>query len=94
MKNILPILMCGMSLACNAVASDVKPANVLFIMIDDLRPELGAYGSTAVKSPNIDSLARESVVFANAYVNVPVCGASRASIPRRQDIASWFCGGG
>ena len=80
MKNILPILMCGMSLACNAVASDVKPANVLFIMIDDLRPELGAYGSTAVKSPNIDSLARESVVFANAYVNVPVCGASRASM--------------
>ena len=48
MKNILPILMCGMSLAFNAVASDVKPANVLFIMIDDLRPELGAYGSTAV----------------------------------------------
>jgi len=80
MKNILPILMCGMSLAFNAVASDVKPANVLFIMIDDLRPELGAYGSTAVKSPNIDSLARESVVFANAYVNVPVCGASRASM--------------
>ena len=80
MKNILPILMCGMSLAFNAVASDVKPANVLFIMIDDLRPELGAYGSTAVKSPNIDSLASEAVVFANAYVNVPVCGASRASM--------------
>ena len=80
MKNILPILMCGMSLAFNAVASDVKPANVLFIMIDDLRPELGAYGSTAVKSPNIDSLASEAVLFANAYVNVPVCGASRASM--------------
>ena len=80
MKNILPIFMCGMSLTFNAVASDVKPANVLFIMIDDLRPELGAYGSTAVKSPNIDSLASEAVVFANAYVNVPVCGASRASM--------------
>jgi len=80
MKNILPILMCGMSLAFNVFASDVKPANVLFIMIDDLRPELGAYGSTAVKSPNIDSLASEAVLFANAYVNVPVCGASRASM--------------
>jgi len=76
----LPILMCGMSLAFNVFASDVKPANVLFIMIDDLRPELGAYGSTAVKSPNIDSLASEAVLFANAYVNVPVCGASRASM--------------
>ena len=80
MKNLLPILMCGMSLAFNVFASDVKPANVLFIMIDDLRPELGAYGSTAVKSPNIDSLASEAVLFANAYVNVPVCGASRASM--------------
>jgi iduronate 2-sulfatase len=80
MKNILPILICGMSLAFNAVASDLKPANVLFIMIDDLRPELGAYGSKAVKSPNIDSLAGEAVLFANAYVNVPVCGASRASM--------------
>lgn len=80
MKNILPILICGMSLAFNAVASDVKPVNVLFIVIDDLRPELGAYGSTAVKSPNIDDLANEAVLFANAYVNVPVCGASRASM--------------
>ena len=80
MKNILPILICGMSLVFNAVASDLKPANVLFIVIDDLRPELGAYGSTAVKSPNIDDLANEAVLFANAYVNVPVCGASRASM--------------
>lgn len=80
MKNLLLIFMCSLSIAFNAIASDVKPANILFIMIDDLRPELGAYGSTAVKSPNIDSLASEAVLFANAYVNVPVCGASRASM--------------
>lgn len=80
MKNLFLTVVCGLSLACNAIASDLKPANVLFIMIDDLRPELGAYGSTAVKSPNIDSLASEAVLFANAYVNVPVCGASRASM--------------
>lgn len=80
MKNLLLIFMCSLSIAFNAIASDVKPANILFIMIDDLRPELGAYGSTAVKSPNIDSLASEGVLFANAYANVPVCGASRASM--------------
>jgi len=68
MKNLLLIFMCSLSIAFNAIASDVKPANILFIMIDDLRPELGAYGSTAVKSPNIDSLASEAVLFANAYV--------------------------
>ena len=80
MKNLLLTVICGLSLAVNAFAGGVKPANVLFIMIDDLRPELGAYGSMAVKSPNIDSLASEAVLFANAYVNVPVCGASRASM--------------
>ena len=80
MKNLLLISMCSLSLAFNSLASDAKPANILLIMIDDLRPELGAYGSTVVKSPNIDSLADEAVLFANAYANVPVCGASRASM--------------
>lgn len=57
-----------------------KPMNVLFIAIDDLRPELGAYGAPQVKSPNIDKLAQEAIVFNRAYCNVPVCGASRVSL--------------
>ncbi len=57
-----------------------KPKNILFIAIDDLRPELGCYGSPQVKSPNIDQFAKEAVVFNRAYCNVPVCGASRASL--------------
>lgn len=54
--------------------------NVLFIVVDDLRPELGCYGSDAVITPHIDALANHSVVFQNAYCNVPVSGASRASL--------------
>ncbi|MDO6803019.1 sulfatase [Wenyingzhuangia sp. 1_MG-2023] len=54
--------------------------NVLFIMVDDLRPELGCYGASQVISPNIDKLASKAVLFNKAYCNVPVCGASRASI--------------
>ena len=54
--------------------------NVLFIMVDDLRPELNIYGQSHIKSPNIDALASEGVTFNRAYCNVPVCGASRASI--------------
>lgn len=54
--------------------------NILFIAVDDLRPELGCYGNRIIKSPNIDRLAAESVIFSRAYCNVPVSGASRASL--------------
>lgn len=54
--------------------------NVLFIAVDDLRPELGCYGVKYVQSPNIDSFAKESVVFDRHYVQVPTCGASRFSM--------------
>ena len=54
--------------------------NVLFIAVDDLRPELGTYGKEYIHSPNIDRLAASGVTFRRAYCNVPVCGASRASM--------------
>lgn len=44
--------------------------NVLFIVVDDLRPTLGCYGDPIAATPNIDSLARKSVVFDRAYVQV------------------------
>lgn len=56
-----------------------KP-NVLFLPVDDLRPQLGCFGHKQMISPNIDRLASESVVFENCYCQVPVCGASRASL--------------
>lgn len=56
-----------------------KP-NVLFIAVDDLRPELGCYGQPQIKSPNIDKLAESGLLFNRSYCNVPVCGASRASL--------------
>ncbi len=57
-----------------------KKPNVLFIIVDDLRPELGCYGVNEIKTPNIDQLAAKSIVFKNAYCNIPVSGASRASL--------------
>ena len=53
--------------------------NVLFLAIDDLRPELGAYGSK-VKTPNMDRLASSGMLFQRAYCQQAVCGASRVSI--------------
>ncbi len=54
--------------------------NVLFIAVDDLRPELGTYGHSMIKSPNIDQLASKSIVFERAYCQVAVCSPSRASL--------------
>lgn len=57
-----------------------KRPNVLFIAIDDLRPELGCYGAKHIKSPNIDKLAREGVLFNRVYCQAPHCAPSRSSL--------------
>lgn len=54
--------------------------NVLFIIADDMRPELGCYGVDNVVTPHVDKFAEQSTVFMNAYCNIPVSGASRASL--------------
>jgi len=53
--------------------------NVLFIMADDLRPELGCYGSVAV-TPYLDALARRGMIFRQAYCQQAVCNPSRSSM--------------
>ena len=71
-------------LACQAATEQERPTdrppNILFIAVDDLRPELNCYGQSQILSPHLDQLAAEGFLFERAYCNVPVCGASRASI--------------
>jgi len=56
-----------------------KGTNVLFIIVDDLRPELGCYGQSHIISPNIDALAADGTMFTRSYVQYAVSAASRAS---------------
>jgi len=59
---------------------NIKNTNVLLLYMDDLRPELNSYGANHIYSPNIDKLSKIGVQFNEAYANVAVCGASRASM--------------
>lgn len=56
------------------------PMNVLFIAVDDLRPELGCYGSEIAISPNLDRLAGQGLLFNRAYCQEAICCPSRASL--------------
>ena len=69
-------------LHCKEITKENTPQkpNVLLFYMDDLRPELGSFGAAQIQSPNIDALAAKGVKFTNAYCNIPVCGASRASM--------------
>lgn len=74
-----------------------KP-NVVLIVIDDLgRNDLGCYGSTYHRTPNIDALARDGLRFDHAYAACPVCSPTRASIltgkyPARLNLTDWLPG--
>jgi len=57
-----------------------KKPNILFIVVDDLKPVLGCYGNTDVKTPGIDKLASKGVVFDNSYCQQAVCAPSRISV--------------
>lgn len=73
------IILCLAS-STRAFSADNNRYNVLFIAIDDLRPELGSYGFDKAQSPSLDRFARESIQFNRHYVQVPTCGASRYSL--------------
>ncbi len=81
-EHVLLAVLAGFLFVLPAVTWAAEPGtlNVLFIAVDDLRPQLGCYGDPLVKSPNIDRLAQGGLVFTRAYCQQAVCSPSRTSL--------------
>nr|XP_061809054.1 LOW QUALITY PROTEIN: choline-sulfatase-like [Nerophis lumbriciformis] len=68
-----------------------KPAapNLLIVMADQLSPfAVGAYGNPIVKTPHIDALAEQGVVFESAYCNSPLCAPARFTFMSGQQVST------
>ena len=83
-KNIVKLLIISslLTLSCQPTKKSFKneKLNVLFIIADDLNCDIGGYGNKTVKTPNIDRLIKNGIVFENTHCQYPLCGPSRASI--------------
>lgn len=83
MKSLSRLAVCLLAVCAFSFslrAAEAKRYNVLFIAVDDLRPEFGVYGSKIVKSPNLDALAAKGLTFNRAYCQQAVCSPSRSSL--------------
>ena len=90
----ISLLLGGFSLCAE---KNLKP-NVVFFLVDDLgQRDVGCYGSQFHETPAIDQLAKEGILFDNAYSTCHVCSPSRASIltgkyPARTNLTEWLGG--
>ena len=61
-------------------AGDLVRPNIVFMVVEDLGPRIGAYGDPLAKTPHIDQLAAEGVRFTNMFTTSGVCAPSRAAL--------------
>ena len=63
-----------------ALNKEITPPNILWIVTEDISPNLSFYGDSIPETPNLDALAKESMVYDHAYAVVGVCAPTRSSI--------------
>ncbi|TWU02210.1 sulfatase-like hydrolase/transferase [Stieleria varia] len=80
MKRLLALYLCLTAFQLSVAAADTRP-NIVFVLVDDQRnTSLGCAGHPQIKTPAIDELARQGIRFENAFVQTPICMASRANL--------------
>src|SRR3546814_19945102 len=84
MRRYLTIAALWLVQSFNGTEAFGQKPNVLFLFVDDLRADLGAYGNAVIQTPNLDRLTKSGYLFTNQYAVVPTCGASRYALLTRQ----------
>src|SRR5688572_5984755 len=92
MRALLRLLAAAIVLALAPVTFAADRPNVLFIAVDDLRPQLACYGQSQMKTPHMDALAARGLLFNRAYCQQAVCSPSRISLltGRRPDTTKIY----
>ena len=75
----LILLLLIITQSCKVENKEEKP-NIIWLNVEDLSPMLGAYGDENATTPNLDQLAKEGVLFTNAYATAPICAPSRSAM--------------
>lgn len=79
----LPALALVLAVAASGAAPATPPSaapNVLFILAEDIGPQLSCYGEPLVRTPHLDALAARGVRYTRAFTTSPVCSPSRSAI--------------
>ena len=79
------------SFICIACLNGNERPNVLWIISDDLGPEIACYGNKGIKTPHIDQLASSGRLYTHAYATAPVCSSSRSAFQTGQHQTSIGC---
>ena len=87
MKYFVALIISILSISCSSkiqkkvLQQEAKrQPNIVWIVTEDISPTLSFYGDKTAKTPNLDALAKESMIYDNAFAVVGVCGPSRSSI--------------
>lgn len=84
-KNLIVLLLNLLVIGCSipnkaAEKTPLPPPNILWLTCEDISPNLGCYGDEYAITPNLDKLAKEGVLYANAFASAPVCAVARSGI--------------
>ena len=97
--SLVTLIVCGVATVSTSAAADAQRPNVVLIMTDNHGAwSLGCYGNPDIRTPNIDSMARQGVLFTRCYSSNAVCSPTRATfltglLPSQHGVHSWLAGG-